>query len=105
MVTTQKFIDLALDLDGTVEAPHFERTAFKVKRIFVTLAGDGKTANFKFTPDEQEQKCLMYPDVFSPVANKFGAQGWTVADLKKIKVAELKAALKTAHAHAGPRKT
>lgn len=44
---------LALALDGVEAAPHFERTAFKVKRIFVTLAADGRTANFKFTPDER----------------------------------------------------
>jgi hypothetical protein len=42
---------IAMSLEGTTEAPHFDRTAFKVKRIYVTLAGDGKTANFKFAPE------------------------------------------------------
>ncbi|MGB0086414.1 MAG: MmcQ/YjbR family DNA-binding protein, partial [Rhodomicrobiaceae bacterium] len=40
---------MALSLEGTTEAPHFDRAAFKVARIYVTLAGDGRTANFKFT--------------------------------------------------------
>jgi hypothetical protein len=43
---------IALSLTGTSEAPHFDRAAFKVARIYVTLAADGRTANFKFTPDE-----------------------------------------------------
>jgi hypothetical protein len=45
--------ELALALEGVTAAPHFDRTAFKVKRIFATLAADGLTANFKFTPGEQ----------------------------------------------------
>ncbi len=32
---------LALALDGVSAAPHFDRTTFKVKRTFVTLAADG----------------------------------------------------------------
>jgi hypothetical protein len=48
-------------LAGTIEAPHFDRAAFKVARIYVTLAADGRTANFKFTPDEQEFKCMLAP--------------------------------------------
>jgi hypothetical protein len=48
---------LALALEWTVEAPHFDRTAFKVARIYATLGPDGTTANLRFTPDEQELKC------------------------------------------------
>jgi len=60
---------IALALEGTTEAPHFDRTAFKVARIYVTLAADGQTANLKFAPDEQELKCLTAPDAFAPVPN------------------------------------
>lgn len=35
---------MALALEGTTEAPHFDRAAFKVTRIYVTLAADGRTA-------------------------------------------------------------
>lgn len=95
---------LALALDGTTEAPHFDRAAFKVARIYVTLAADGKTANFKFTPDEQALKCTVAADAFAPVPNAFGKQGWTTATLSKLTAAELKAALEIAHAHALPTK-
>ena len=102
MATGNDLRRLALALEGTTEAPHFDRAAFKVARIYVTLAADGKTANFKFTPDEQEFKCMMAPDAFAPVPNAWGKQGWTTATLSKIKVAELKAALEMAYQHALP---
>ena len=91
---------IALSLTGTSEAPHFDRAAFKVARIYVTLAADGRTANFKFTPDEQEFKCMMAPEAFAPVPNAWGKQGWTTADLSKLSAAELKSALAMAWAHA-----
>jgi len=40
MATVQDFRRVALALDGTIEAPHFDRTAFKVRRIYATLAAD-----------------------------------------------------------------
>ena len=102
MATAKDLRRMALALDGTTEAPHFNRAAFKVARIFVTLAADGRTANFKFTPEEQEFKCMLAPDAFSPVPNAWGKQGWTTVTLAKIKVADLKDVLETAWHHAVP---
>jgi len=95
---------MALALEGTTEAPHFERTAFKVARIYVTLAADGRTANFKFTPDEQEFKCMLAPEAFARVPNAWGQQGWTTATLSKLDAKELKSALETAWTHAVTKK-
>src|SRR5215213_10291253 len=95
---------IALSLDGTIEAPHFERTAFKVARIYATLAPDGKTANLMLTPDEQEFKCLVAPDAFASVPNAWGKRGATTATLSKLKVAELRSALEMAWRHALPAK-
>lgn len=92
----------ALSLDGTSEAPHFDRAAFKVKRIYATLAADGKTANLKLDPDEQEFKCMLAPDVFAPVPNAWGKQGWTTVILANASAAELRAALEMAWIHAVP---
>ena len=69
MSTSKDLRRLALSLEGTTEAPHFDRTAFRVKRIYVTLAADEKTANFMFTPEQQEFKCMMTPEAFAPVPN------------------------------------
>jgi hypothetical protein len=91
---------IALALEGTTEAPHFERAAFKVARIYVTLAADGRTANFKFSADEQEFKCMMAPEAFAPVPNAWGKQGWTTATLAALSTAELGQALEMAWRHA-----
>jgi hypothetical protein len=104
MATGRDLRRIALSLEGTAEAPHFDRAAFRVARIYVTLAADGRTANFKFTPDEQEFKCMMAPEAFAPVPNAWGKQGWTTANLSKLTATELKNALETAWAHAARKK-
>jgi hypothetical protein len=101
--TAEDFRRIALSLEGTTEAPHFDRRAFKVRRIYATLAADGVSANLKLTPDEQEFKCLLAPEAFSPIPNGWGRQGWTIATLAALSEDELRAALEMAHAHAtGP---
>ena len=95
---------IALSLAGTSEAPHFDRAAFKVARIYVTLAADGRTANFKFTPGNQEFKCLLAPAAFQPVPGGWGKMGWTAATLAELSAAELKDALELAWRQALPKK-
>jgi hypothetical protein len=102
MATANDLRRLALNLEGTIEAPHFDRAAFKVARIYVTLAADGKTANFMFTPEEQEFKCMLAPEAFAPVPNAWGKRGATTATLARLKIAELKSALEMAYQHALP---
>jgi hypothetical protein len=104
MATADDLRHMALALEGTAEAPHFDRTAFKVARIYVTLAADGRSANFKFTPEDQALKCLTAPDAFAPVPNAWGKQGWTAAILARLDAAELDSALRTAWAGALPRR-
>ncbi len=99
MATAADVRKLALALEGTTEQAHFDRAAFKVKRIYATLAGDGKTLNLNLTPDEQEFKILLAPEVFRQLPNKWGLAGWTEVDLKAIGKAELAAALQLAWAH------
>ena len=100
MATGTDLRRMALALEGTTEGPHFDRAAFKVARIYVTLAADGRTANFKFMPDEQQFKCLMAPDASASIPNAWGRQGWTTTTLSKLSAVELKNALKTVWAHA-----
>jgi hypothetical protein len=100
MATAADLRRMALALEGTTEAPHFDRAAFRVARIYVTLAADGRSANFKFAPDEQALKCTLYPEAFTPVAGGWGRQGWTTAMLAALSKAELKDALETAWRHA-----
>jgi hypothetical protein len=99
MATASDVRKLALGLEGTTEHPHFDRAAFKVKRIYATLAADGKSLNLKLTPEEQEFKTMMAPELFSQIPNAWGRQGWTQVNLKAIGKAELAAALATAWQH------
>jgi hypothetical protein len=94
---------LALALPGTTEAPHFDRAAFKVARIYVTLAGDGMTANLKLMPDEQELKCTVAGEIFKPLDNAWGRQGWTTIYLPAATEAELRDVLDMAWRHAEPK--
>lgn len=96
MATSADLRRIALSLEGTTEAPHFDRTAFRVRRICVTLAGDGEAANFMFTPEQQEFKCMMAPEAFTPVPNAWGKRGATTATLVKLSVGELEDALRMA---------
>lgn len=100
MATAKDLRRIARSLEGTSEAPHFDRTAFKAARIYATLAADGRTANFKFSSDEQELKCLTAPEAFSPVPNAWGRQGWTTAKLSAMTITELENALQTAWRYA-----
>lgn len=100
MADSQSFTRIALALPGTVSAPHFDRTAFKVKRTFATLAADGLSANLKFTPDEQDFKCMMAPELFRRIDNGWGRQGWTTMLINPATEDEILAALQMAHAHA-----
>lgn len=102
MATGDDLRGLALALPGVEEQPHMDRAAFRVARIFVTLGPDGKSANFKFTLEEQELKCLVAADAFTAIPNGWGRQGWTQATLSKLSEPELDAALRMAWAHAQP---
>jgi hypothetical protein len=105
MATGTDLRRMAMALEGTTEAPHFDKAAFRVARIYVTLAPDGKTANLKLAPDEQEFKCLLMPEALAPVPNAWGRQGWTTMTLAKLKAPELRDLLETAWRHALAKKT
>jgi hypothetical protein len=94
----------ALALEGTTAQPHFDRTAFKVRRIYATLANDGKSMNLKLTREEQEFKTMLAPRIYSPIDNKWGLSGWTSVDLPAIDRVELRAVLQMAWEHGRARK-
>ena len=96
MATAKDFRRIALSLAGTTEAPHFDRTAFKVKRIYATLAADRLSANLMFAPEEQALRCLVAPQAFTPVPNTWGKRGATTATLAALSTAELRHALTVA---------
>jgi hypothetical protein len=64
----------------------------------------GARPNFKFTPDEQELKCMLMPAAFAPLPNAWGEKGWTIARLAELSIPDLKLALETAWRHATAKK-
>ena len=104
MATAKDFRRIALSLEGTTEAPHFDRAAFKVRRIYATLAADGKSGNLMLTPDEQALKCAVAPEAFSPIPNAWGVRGATTAKLSALTATELRDALTMAWRHAPTKK-
>jgi hypothetical protein len=82
-MTPDAFREIALSLAGTVEQPHFERSAFKVRRIYATLPPDGQSANLCLDPAGQDHFVSLRPDIFSKIPNKWGDRGWTQVALAK----------------------
>lgn len=102
MATGDDLRRLALTLAGTTESPHVDRAAFRVARIYATLAADGLTANLKLSPEEQEFHGLLRPEAVTPVPNAWGAKGWTTLTLASLDEAALRSLLEIAWAHARP---
>lgn len=98
-MTAKQFRQLALSFPGTVEQPHFDRAAFKVekKRIFATLHEESETVNVKLSELDQSVFCDFDKKAVYPVPNKWGLQGWTTFELKKVPKELMLDALDTAY--------
>lgn len=83
-MTTEEFKKLASSFPGTIERPHFDRTAFKVegKRNFATLHEASRSFNAKLSLDDQATFCEYEKGTIYPVPNKWGLQGWTTIELE-----------------------
>jgi hypothetical protein len=103
LISGDDFRRIALSFEGTVEAPHFDRAAFKVARIYATMPPDAKTANVKLSPDEQEFRTMLMPEALKALDNAWGRQGWTTVRLAAISEAELRTVLEPAWADAQTR--
>jgi hypothetical protein len=105
MVPIDTVRKLALSFPETDEHPHFERTAFRVKKkIFATLLEKDHTLNLMLTSEDQSVFCAFDKTVIYPVANKWGLKGVTTVNLKKVKPAMLKDALTVAYCNKAPKK-
>jgi predicted DNA-binding protein (MmcQ/YjbR family) len=98
-MTAKEFREMALEFPGTEENPHFDRMAFKVtnKRIFATLHRESETANVKLTPTDQSVFCSYGKKAIYAVPNKWGLQGWTTFEIKKVPKELMLDALNTAY--------
>jgi hypothetical protein len=98
MVGIEAFRSLALSLPGAIEAPHFEKTSFRVQnRIFATLDLKSKLACLMLTDLDQSVFCAWDRTSVYPVPNKWGQKGATYFDLKRTPKALVKDALHQAY--------
>lgn len=95
---------LSLALAETDEHPHFEKTAFRVrKKIFATLDEKKARAVLKLNEIDQSVFSKNNEGIIFPVPNKWGKQGWTVVELKKVRKDIFTDALTTAYCTVAPK--
>jgi predicted DNA-binding protein (MmcQ/YjbR family) len=105
VVSIQTFRTLALSFLETSEQPHFEKTSFRVrKKIFASYDDKNKMACIKLSVIDQNVFSLYNKEIIFGVPNKWGKQGWTFIDLKKIPKAMFADAIKTAYDEVAPKK-
>lgn len=104
MVSLETMRKLSLAFAETEELPHFEKTSFRVrKKIFATL--DVKNARVVLKLNEIDQSVFSKNSegVIFPLPNKWGKQGWTIVELKKVRKDIFTDALTTAYCTVAPK--
>lgn len=105
MISIETFTKAALALPETSEQPHFEKISFRVnKKIFATLDVLKKEACIKLSLTDQSVFTAYNKEIIFAVPNKWGLQGWTIINLKKVPKAMCMDALKTAYRFTAPKK-
>ena len=104
-MTPEQFRKRALAFPEAVEAPHFEKTSFRVrKKIFATTAPERAEVVLKLPFLEQAVFADASGGAIYPVENKWGQQGWTVVLLRKVKAEMLQDALTCSYRCVAPKK-
>lgn len=105
MVSIELFRKLALSFPEAAEAPHFEKTSFRVrKKIFATYDDKNHRACIKLSEIDQDVFSSAGRSVIYPLANKWGKQGWTLIELQKVHPDLFTDALITAYCEVAPQK-
>lgn len=91
MVSFNTFKKIALSFTDVFEEPHFEKTSFRFKKkIFATYDSKNERACLKLSEANQDLFSVADKTTIYPVANKWGKQGWTLVELKKVRKTYLK---------------
>ena len=105
MVSIATFRTLVLSLPGVSEEPHFEKTSFHIKKkIFATYDDKLKRACIKLSELDQDVFCSGDNTTIYPVDNKWGKQGWTMIEMKKVHKDLFTDALVTAYCTVAPKR-
>ncbi len=86
MVSIEEFRKLAMSFPDAAEEPHFEKTSFRIKKkIFATFDEKNNQAVLKLNEIDQSVFCSSSENIFYPVPNKWGQQGWTIVELLRVR--------------------
>ncbi|MEK6783258.1 MAG: MmcQ/YjbR family DNA-binding protein [Bacteroidota bacterium] len=103
MVDIETVRKLALSFPETVEQNHWGRPSFRVKkRIFATIWPAEKRAVLKLSLEDQSVFAEYNSEIFYPVNNAWGKQGWTFIELRKVRKGMFKDALNLAWREVAP---
>jgi predicted DNA-binding protein (MmcQ/YjbR family) len=98
MVSASAFRTLALAFEDVTEAPHFDKTSFRIgTKIFATMDVVKNEVMVKLSMAEQSVFCGIDREMIYPVPGKWGLNGSTFIALKKVKKEILKDALQRAY--------
>lgn len=98
MVDMPTFRKWALALPDAAEAPHFDKTSFRVhKKIFATMHIKKNCAMLKLSLEDQSVFCAYDNTIFFPVNGFWGKRGCTFVDLGKVRKDMFKDALNAAY--------
>lgn len=99
------FRSYSLSLPETTEAPHFEKTSFRVrKKIFATYDLTTQFACMKLSEKDQDLFCLIDSELIFPVPNNWGKQGWTLAKIEHLDKEVIKDLLWASYNQVAPKK-
>jgi hypothetical protein len=102
-MTDAEMLALILGMPGAEASSHFGTPDFRVrKKIFATHRGPGLFV-IKLTREQQEMLVDAEGDVFRPLPNKWGLQGWTAAHIATLDPDGARSALRMAWANVAPK--
>lgn len=105
MISADKFRDIALSMDDTDTAPHFDKLAFrKNKKIFATLHPNSLVAMVKLSPEQQSVYLQLPGNIFYPASGAWGKSGCTHFNLKDVGIRITKELLKLSWENIAPSK-
>lgn len=105
MVSIATVSKLALSFPETDAHPHFDKTAFRVKKkIFATLDEKNNRVMVKLSLTDQSVFCAFDSAIIYPVPGGWGRSGATYIELKKVRKAMFADALTTAYCTVAPPK-
>ncbi len=96
---------MALSFPEATEAPHFEKTSFRIKKkIFATFDSAQHRICVKLSESDQHVFSSYDKTAIFPVPNKWGKQGWTFVIPDKLPPELLEDILCTAYCEVAPKK-